>query len=300
MADKTFGVKVSEELHEKVRVMIENSGDSAKEWFEKAVSVAELQSIKQGATDYNQDLTELEIHTARIYELTSNMVQRSIYIKDNAVKEVSDKLEQRESIIAEYQEKAKIAIEEVNTVKESLKLLDQEKSELLKQLDSQRATNENNQLLIHEYKEKNDTLSGLVNKYQSFAKENEQLKIEHTKVLERMQSQVKEVMGQNNDQQDEIKTLKQQLGSLKDSHAIELERINEKKDFERERALLEVEREWQQKLTQANTEYSSTLKGLYEQMNDIRQSHEKEVASIRKEHEQKLKQSKQKDNKVNE
>jgi chromosome segregation ATPase len=300
MADKTFGVKVSEELHEKVRVMIENSGDSAKEWFEKAVSVAELQSIKQGATDYNQDLTELEIHTARIYELTSNMVQRSIYIKDNAVKEVSDKLEQRESIIAEYQEKAKIAIEEVNTVKESLKLLDQEKNELLKQLDSQRATNENNQLLIHEYKEKNDTLSGLVNKYQSFAKENEQLKIEHTKVLERMQSQVKEVMGQNNDQQDEIKALKQQLGSLKDSHAIELERINEKKDFERERALLEVEREWQQKLTQANTEYSNTLKGLYEQMNDIRQSHEKEIASIRKEHDQKLKQSKQKDNKVNE
>jgi hypothetical protein len=300
MADKTFGVKVSEELHEKVMVMIENSGDSAKGWFEKAVSVAELQSIKQGATDYNQDLTELEIHTARIYELTSNMVQRSIYIKDNAVREVSDKLEQRESIIADYQEKAKIAIEELNTVKESLKLLDQEKSELLKQLNSQSATNENNQLLIHEYKEKNDTLSGLVNKYQSFAKENEQLKIEHTKVLERMQSQVKEVMGQNNDQQDEIKTLRQQLGSLKESHAIELERINEKKDFEREKALLEVEREWQQKLTQANTEYSNTLKGLYEQMNEIRQSHEKEIASIRKEHEQQSKQSKQKDNKVNE
>jgi chromosome segregation ATPase len=300
MADKTFGVKVSEELHEKVRLMIENSGDSAKEWFEKAVAVTELQSIKSGATDYNQDLTELDIHTARIYELISNMVQRSIYIKDNAVKEVSDKLEQRESIIVEYQEKARIATEEVNIIKESLKLLDQEKIELGKQLESHRTTNENNQLLINEYKEKNDTLSGLVTKYQSFAKENEELKIEHAKVLERMQSQVKEVMGQNNDQQDEIKTLRQQLGSLKDSHEIELERINEKKDFEREKALLEVEREWQQKLTQANTEYSNTLKGLYEQMNEIRQSHEKEITSIRKEHDQKLKQSKQKDNKVNE
>jgi hypothetical protein len=228
------------------------------------------------------------------------MIQRSIYIKDHAVKEVSDKLEQKESIIGEYQEKAKLAIEEANTIKESSKLLDQEKSELSKQLESQKATNENNQLLIHEYKEKNDTLSGLVSKYQSFAQENEQLKIEHAKVLERMQSQVKEVMGQNNDQQDEIKTLKQQLGSLKDSHAIELERINEKKDFEREKALLEVEREWQQKLTQANTEYSNTLKGLYEQMNEIRQSHEKEITLIRKEHEQKSKQTKQKENKVNE
>jgi FtsZ-binding cell division protein ZapB len=289
VADKTFGVKVSEELHDKVKNMIENSGESAKEWFEKAVAVTELQSIKSGATDYNQDLTELEVHTARIYELISNMVQRSIYIKDHAVKEVSDKLEQKESIIGEYQEKAKNATEEVTSIKESLRISEQEKSELSKQLESQRATNENNQLLIHEYKEKNDTLSGLVNKYQSFAEENEKLKVEHSKEQERMQSQVKEVMGQNADQLDEIKILKQQLQSLKDNHVIELERTTEKKDFEREKALLEVEREWQQKLTQANTDYSNTLKGLYEQIN-----------TIRNEYEQKIEQLKQKDNEVNE
>ena len=69
MADKTFGVKVSEELHEKVREMIENSGDSVKDWFEKAVALTEIQNIKQGATDYSQDLNELEIHTARIYRI---------------------------------------------------------------------------------------------------------------------------------------------------------------------------------------------------------------------------------------
>ncbi len=76
MADKTFGVKVSEELNDKVKAMIENSGVSSKEWFEKAVALTELQSIKQGASDYQQDLTELEVHTSRIYELVSNMVQR--------------------------------------------------------------------------------------------------------------------------------------------------------------------------------------------------------------------------------
>ncbi|NRL58361.1 hypothetical protein F3A76_24040, partial [Salmonella enterica subsp. enterica serovar Typhi] len=122
MADKTFGVKVSEELHDKVKSMIENSGDSSKEWFEKAVALAELQSIKQGATDYNQDLNELEVHTARIFELVSNMVQRSIYIKDHAVKEISEKLEQKESIIGEYQEKARTASEELKQVQESLEV----------------------------------------------------------------------------------------------------------------------------------------------------------------------------------
>jgi predicted HicB family RNase H-like nuclease len=39
MADKTFGVKVSEELHDRVKEMIDANGITAKEWFEKAVSM---------------------------------------------------------------------------------------------------------------------------------------------------------------------------------------------------------------------------------------------------------------------
>jgi hypothetical protein len=201
MADKTFGVKVSEELHDKVKAMIENSGDSSKDWFEKAVALSELNSIKQGATDYNQDLSELEVHTARIYELISNMVQRSIYIKDHAVKEVSDKLEQRESIIGEYQEKAKAAVEELKQAQELIKVLEGEKGDLAKQLNQSQATNENNQLLINEYKEKNDTLNGLVSKYQAFADENEKLKEQFSIEKDRLKTQVDEVTAKNDNQQ---------------------------------------------------------------------------------------------------
>ena len=49
MADKTFGVKVSEELNDRVKDLIEASGITAKEWFEKAVSMTELHAIKQGS-----------------------------------------------------------------------------------------------------------------------------------------------------------------------------------------------------------------------------------------------------------
>lgn len=77
--------------------MIDSSGISAKEWFEKAVSLTEINVIKQGAVDYNQDLSELGVHTTRIYELVSNMIQRSIYIKDHAVKEYADKVGQKEA-----------------------------------------------------------------------------------------------------------------------------------------------------------------------------------------------------------
>ena len=80
MADKTFGVKVSEEMYEKAKMVIKSSGVSSKDWFEKAVALYEMNSIKQGSSDYTQDLTELEHHTTRMYELIVNMIQRGDHV----------------------------------------------------------------------------------------------------------------------------------------------------------------------------------------------------------------------------
>ena len=280
MADKTFGVKVSEDLYEKVKLMIESSGNSAKEWFEKAVSLTEMNAIKQGATDYSQDISELEIHTTRIYELVANMIQRSIYIKDHAVKEYADKLDQKESIISEYQSKASVAIEEAKEAKQAATTLEKEKEELLKQLEEARSVNINNKLLIDEYKEKNDTLSGLVSKYQSYAEENEELKEKFTVERERLQSQVNEVIVQNDYQQDEIKELKQRIESMKTSHEIELERLVERKDYEKDRAVLEAERNYQEKLLTANNEYNEKIRELYSEISNVRKEYEDRIKEL--------------------
>lgn len=104
MADKTYGFKVSEELQEKVKLVIDTSSLSAKDWLEHAVALYEMTAIKQGSSDYTQDLTELEHHTTRMYELIVNMIQRSVYLKDHVVKEVADKLESNESIITDLQQ----------------------------------------------------------------------------------------------------------------------------------------------------------------------------------------------------
>jgi chromosome segregation ATPase len=247
--------------------------------------------VKQGATDYSQDLNELEVHTTRIYELISNMVQRSIYIKDHAVKEVSDRLEQKEAIIGEYQEKAKVAIEELKLAQELIKELEEDEAELSKQLDQSLSTNQNNQLLINEYKEKNDTLSGLVAKYQVYADENEKLKEQFAHDREQLQLQVKEISIQNGDQQDEIKELKQQVQALKDHHVIELERLTEKLSYEKDKGLLDLEREYQQKLLQANEKYNNRIKEMYEEINSTRKEYEGRIKQLKQSNQQ-LKQNK--------
>jgi chromosome segregation ATPase len=280
MADKTFGVKVNEELYEKVKLMIDSSGISAKEWFEKAVSLTEMNAIKQGATDFSQDISELEVHTSRIYELVANMIQRSIYIKDHAVKEYADKLEQKEDIISEYQNKAAAATEDAKVSKEEKAALEKEKEALLKQLEEVRSVNLNNQLLIDEYKQKNDTLSGLVSKYQSFAEENEKLKDEYAKERERLKSQIQELITQTYDQQDEITKVNQQLVTLKQNQETELERLAEKKEYEKDRAVLETERNYQEKLLATNTEYNDKIRSLYEELSHVRNEYQGRIQGL--------------------
>ncbi|MEC1524447.1 hypothetical protein P9D43_20810 [Neobacillus niacini] len=277
MSDKTFGVKVSEELYEKVKSMIENSGDSAKEWFEKAVAITEMQSIKQGASDYNKELTELDIHTARIYELVSNMVQSSIYIKDNAVKEVTDKLEQREAIISEYQEKANNAVVELKQAQEILKVLEQEKGELSKQLESQQATVENNQSLIHEYKEKIDTLSSLVNQYKGYATENAELKEAFANERESMTSQfqqkesrlvssIEELKATVHEQKQLLISKEREMESLKVNYSNQLTQLTSQKDLEKASAILVVKQEYQEKLQTIHDQYNEKLARIYEKL----------------------------------
>lgn len=277
MADKTFGVKVNEDLHDRVKVMIDSSGVSAKEWFEKAVSLTEMNAIKQGATDYSQDISELEIHTTRMYELVANMIQRSIYIKDHAIKEYADKLDQKESIISEYQNKSTAAIEEAKLSKQGADTLEKEKEVILKQLEEVRSVNLNNQLLIDEYKEKNDTLNGLVSKYQSFAEENEKLKDAFSEERELLHSQISEISTQAHDHQDEIKELKQQIESINHNKEIELERLTERKEYEKDKAVLESERNYQDKLLKANDVYNEKIRELYDEISIVRKEYEERI-----------------------
>ena len=181
MADKTFGFKVTDELYEKAKFIIESSGISSKEWFEKAVALYEMNSIKQGSSDYTQDLTELEHHTTRIYDLIVNMIQRSIYLKDHAVKEITEKLDSKDSIMSEFQMQVVQLKEDITTKTHLAADYEKQNTELVEKLKTNETTLANNQALIAEYKEKNDTLSGLVTKYQTYAQENEQIKANYTK-----------------------------------------------------------------------------------------------------------------------
>ena len=296
MSDKTFGVKVSEELYDRVKNMIEVSGSSSKEWFEKAVALTSVQNLKEGTGDYKQDLAELEVHTTRIYELTANMIQRANYMKADAVKELDEKLASRDVTIADLQKSVQALKEQLTIAEEGFKQNEGEKAELSGQLEDLKSANSNNQDLIKEYKEKVDTLSSLVNEYKGYAAENLELKQTHaaekdqmkagfTEKESRLVSSIDELKATARDQEALINVLQSNLEKAIEDHKGELEnqkvnfnnqltQLTDRKELEKERAVLEIERKYQAKLEQAHEQYNEKITRLYEKLERVEEKEE--------------------------
>lgn len=272
--DKTFGVKVSDEMYEKAKSVIEASGISSKEWFEKAVALYELNSIKQGSSDYTQDLTELEHHTTRIYELITNMIQRSVYLKDHAVKEVADKLESKESIISDLQLQVQKFKEELNEKTQVAETLQDQLKQVEEKLVANQTTLENNQALINEYKEKNDVLNGLVAQYKGYGDENVALKEQ----LSEVQTQLTARALKAEKQVDELTRLLEEtkaaaeIAKQRSEEAIQM--TIERKDLERDKALVELERKHQESVNELNAAHTEEIRSLYAEIAELRRINE--------------------------
>jgi len=288
MADKTFGVKVSEETYEQVQNLISASGLTAKEWFDKAVALVEMQSLKEGASEYSQDLNELEIHTKRIYELVANMIRRAVYVKDHAVKEVTEKLESKELVISDLQKQVhqfQEALKENNNANEKLQ---EELKKAEETLAANQKTLENQQELINEYKEKNDSLSGIIAKYQGYAEEIEVLR-------ERSKTERTELTARALKAEEEVERLSKELEEVKAVAIKEKQRLEEtlqltieRKDLEREKALVELERKHQETINELHAAHTEEIRSLYaeiaelrKKIEDNREKHQAEIAALK-------------------
>lgn len=274
MADKTFGVKVSEEMYEKAKLVIDASGVSSKDWFEKAIALYEMNSIKQGSSDYTQDLTELEHHTTRMYELIVNMIQRSVYLKDSAVKDVANKLESKEAIINDLQQKTVTFKAELAIKNEETEGLQKQLKQLEENFETNQTMLDNNQALIIEYKEKNDVLNGLVAQYKKYGDENEALKAELREVQTTLTTRAINAEQQANELAKNLEDSIADAQKAQTQYKENLQMSIEKKDLERQKALLDFERLQQEKLFQLSANHNEGIRSLYDQIEELRKTNE--------------------------
>lgn len=292
MADVTFGVKVREELRDKVNAMIEASGMKSKEWFETMISTIEMQHLKENASDFSKDLSELELHTNRINQIVANFVQRAVFEKDELTKKIDEVKVARDQVIIGYQEEVSGYKNQLKQIQKDIEAAIRAKEEAERQHAQLRETVEHNKALINEYKEKIDTLTGLVNEYKEAASENktlteqnremaqqnkeqtvliEQLRVKFEECQTASEAQVIEFNAKFEELKGSLEEARREaISQLQEKHKMELERIEERKEVEKERALIAQRTELQDKQQALIETHAKRIEELYEENRQLR------------------------------
>lgn len=273
--DTTISFRGSDELKEKVTLMIEGSGLTQKEWYEKTISLAEMNSLKEGAKDYSKDLSELEMHTQRIYELIGNMVKRAGYEKDAVERKLDEVKASQNEVITDYQQKLKAEIELRQESEKQTNISIENEDKLNEQFSQLQKANASNEALIEQYKEKIDSLSSLVSEYRSYADENKQLQTTMADLKERNRSSIQEM-------QDTVNDVTRNLEKAQ----AELKTLTDKLSFERDKALLEADKKHQAQIASANENYNEKIRELYESIEETRQTYANKVNNLEKSREE--------------
>jgi DNA repair exonuclease SbcCD ATPase subunit len=292
MADTTWGVKVPEELKEKLSQVMQGSGLSGKDFVESMLQAYIIQEMSENQPIMAPDLKELQVVTNRIVAIYANLGERLSNViadKDNWFNAELEKKEKSINVLGEKISALESSLSDANTEKEEAANyaleLKKQKKDLEESLETHRA-------LVTEYKEKNDTLTGMLADYNDQKKKYEQIRDE----LAAKEAEVQQLAFQIEGKKKDIEILNKEIEGLKASHkeAIEtlkaahketMERMVEKMELEKERAILEIRSEYQNRLEEVRVKSADRIETLFVELQEQRTK--KATAKLEKEKEQK-------------
>jgi predicted nucleic acid-binding Zn-ribbon protein len=247
MADVTWGVKVSEELKEKIVETVQQSGLSGKEFVESLLLTHEMQKLKEMQPIMKADVEELQSLISRINNIFLNLGERIENIGKTKDQEYKIAMEGKDSTIQLYYTKIKGLESEIEQLRGDKEELNINFEGLINRKNELENLHQTNTALIQEYKEKNDTLTGLLSEYKQFKDDVIILKGE----LEKEQEKQKELLASlTNIKKDsdakvadmrtstskEIESLKQKINQIESKAKDNIITVQEKADMAKEKS----------------------------------------------------------------
>lgn len=267
-----FSIKVSEEEKEKARALAEAHGGTHREWFNKLMELSEISLMKENTQEFVTDLEELQVHTERIFSIVKNVVQRSNHLRAAATEELNEALQKKEDLISKLQDDLNASKASLASVKEEQLQLEVANKEFIEKIDSLQKNIETTQLLVEEYKLKNDFLTGELAKFKEFETINTALKESHHNELLQLQS--------NLDKSNKtLEEARQQILELKQN--IELQK--KELELEMRSAVLDVQNEQQSKYQAKLEQYNNVNIELQKSIEKTRDKYETEIHSLKTE-----------------
>lgn len=254
--------RLKEDTKEKIKQQLGGLGLTQEEYFNRVVSLMELENVKKNNL-FAINATEVQELTQRLYNIFINLCEQGNSFLENKNVELQelkqkykDMLLDKEDVIHQLKEELQQVYNENNVLQnenEEHKIgLMKIKSDYEKQIDQLESSLRDKNSLVDEYKSKNDTLTGIVEEYKGFKDENKALNglltVEQTK---------------NNNLNDSIKEkehiiikLNKDIEELKHKGKEEIKQLEERKDIERDKIILELNKAHQEEINSIRNEYA--------------------------------------------
>ena len=269
----TWGVKVSDDVREKLKNALDNSGLQGKDFMESLVSLYEAHILKDSQPIVAQEMGELEALTRRIMSMYVGLGERVKTLVDDKERQHQSAQEQDKETIRLLHGKIQELEEEKKDARETCVKLQQEADDLQKHkvnLEHDYITKVNgltelqnsNRALIEEYKEKNDNLTGLIGEYKHYKDTMQAMKAE----AEVREKEVGELQSKLDSTQHEIDALNAAMLAAEEKHRADRESLQDRLALDSEKHILKLEKEYQEHIQQVRDEYNQHVRDLLTQM----------------------------------
>lgn len=272
MADVTFGVKVNEELKQKLTKIIRDSGMQGKDFMQNLVNIYEMENTKKSTPEIAQDIVELQYLTSRMNGIYLNLAHRIDNIKNSNNEIYENQLKTQEEKILSLKEELKCSEDKNNKLNKELELIKSSNDEMINKIYSLEDINNSNKLLIKEYNQKLYDFSQKLNDFKKISEEyikdkeyinnlkndNDTLKSS----LEKASTENREIILKKDYQ---ISSLEKNIEIIKDENIKALGIMKDKLIIEKEKEILQLEKDYNLKINLIIDEYNSKIKSLLEE-----------------------------------
>jgi hypothetical protein len=274
--------RLKEDTKDKLKKQLTDLNMTQEEYFNKVVAIMELENIKKNNI-FSVDATELQDITQRIFNLFINLCDQGnsfLTNKDVELQELKtkykDMLSEKEGILQQQKQELQQVYAENNVLQnenEEHKVdLMKVKSDFIKQLEQLESTINDKTNLIDEYKGKNDMLLGQLRQFEQYPAEIEKYKnlYEDCKITKfKFENDLILKNEENKKLILEVDSLKEkhveEFTNLKEKHTEELIKAKDQAEFDKDKALLAKEKDYQASLSKITDTFNAKIKELLEE-----------------------------------
>lgn len=267
--------RLAQDTKEKLQQQLKDLGMTQEQYFNKVVSVMEIENVKQNSF-LSKDTTIIQSNLDAILNSFISIADSSNNLIGNKDVELQELKEKYKDMLFTKDGSITQQKQELQEVYNKLIVLqtdnDNNNNKLMKQLDQMKNNLEDKTSLIAEYKTKNDDLLGIVSEYKQYKEEVDQYK----KLLVDSQSKNISLVDSIKEKDNRINNLNKAVEELNTKHTEELKQSKGKEELVKEKAILLLQKEHQQELQQIQEKFNKEVEEYQDRYKDLLNKLEKQ------------------------